>query len=234
VTAAGDTVRVWRGSLVEASFTGYQGPIEGVGADGTDVYVVTNAPVAIVVDAIGDPARRRTFRAGTQAINDVRFDRTRGQLLAASWDQLLYVWDLATGAIVRKLEGSGPLWRARTSPDGSIVIGAGGISPVVWARASGAKITQLEGHSDLVTDGEFLDDRIFVTLASNHTAIVWDIATAQPLMKFDDVDAMGVSDDRRSIALIGATGVRVWSPRAPVPDLGALPALPASPALPAR
>jgi hypothetical protein len=33
------------------------------------------------------------------------------------------------------------------------------------------------------------------------------------------------SDDRRSVALVGATGVRIWSPRAPAPDLDALRAL---------
>jgi hypothetical protein len=42
------------------------------------------------------------------------------------------------------------------------------------------------------------------------------------LTKFHDVDAMVVSGDRRSVALVGATGVRIWSPRAPVPDLDAL------------
>jgi hypothetical protein len=44
-------------------------------------------------------------------------------------------------------------------------------------------------------------------------------------MKLHGVDAMAISEDRSAVALIGATGVRIWSPRAPVPDLDTLRAL---------
>ncbi len=225
VTAADDVVRVWSRGRLEASLDGYTGRVDLVGVDGDDVYATTNDPVTIVVDAIGGPARRRIFRAGNQIIIDVQFDHARGQVIAASLDQSVYIWDEATGALVRKLEGSGPLWRVRTSPDGSIMVGVGGVSPTVWDRTTGAPIRQLEGHPDLVTDGEFIDDQIFVSVAWNHTAFVWDIATARPLMKLHDVEAVEFAPDRRSVALIGPTGVRVWSPRAPTPDHDALRAL---------
>jgi hypothetical protein len=102
------------------------------------------------------------------------------------------------------------------------MVGVGGVSPTVWSRTSGALLRQLEGHSDLVRDGDFIDDQLFVSIAWNHTALVWDVAAARPLMTFHDVDAMVVSDDRRAVALIGAAGVRVWSPRAHAPDPDAL------------
>ena len=73
-----------------------------------------------------------------------------------------------------------------------------------------------------VQDGEFIDDRLFVSTARDHTAIVWDVTTARPLTSFPGVDGMVVSGDRRSVAFISKTGVRIWSPRAPTPDLSAL------------
>jgi WD40 repeat protein len=224
-TAAGGVVRVWSRGRLEASFTGYPGGIQSVGVDGDDVYAATSSPAAIVVDTIGAPARRRISR-GPKAVLDVRFDRQRGQVVAAGLDQFAYIWDAATGLLVRKLEGAGPLWAVRTSPDGAITIGVGSVSPTVWDRASGQRLGQLEGHSDLVRDGEFIDDRIFISLAWNHTALVWDVVTKRPLMAFRDVDAMVVAPDRRSVALVGAKGVRVWSPRSPSPDLDVLRALP--------
>jgi WD40 repeat protein len=145
--------------------------------------------------------------------------------VAASEDQVVYIWDAATGALVRKLEGTGPLWAVRTSPDGAITIGVGGVSPMVWDHASGARLGPLEGHSDLVRDGEFVDDRLFITLAWNHTALVWDVVSRRPLLSFRDVDVMAVAPDRRSVVLVGAKGIRVWSPHAPEPSLGALPTL---------
>jgi WD40 repeat protein len=221
VTAAGGVVRVWNRGRIEASFTGYTGRIERVGNDGDEVYAITDEP-AVVVDAIGAPARRRVFRAGTQTIADVWFDRAYGRVVAASWDQLVYTWDAATGALVHKLEGSGPLGGVRTSPDGSIMIGVGGTSPAIWDRTTGARIGQLEGHSDLVESGEFIDDQLFVSLAGDHTVRVWDVAAARPLTMFRDVEAMVFSEDRRAVALVGTTGVRVWTPRVPAPDLDAL------------
>jgi WD40 repeat protein len=221
-TAAGNVVRVFRGGQLEATFTGYAGRIEHVAIDGDDVLATTEAPAALVVDAIGEPARRRIFRAGTKEVTDVRFDRERGRIAGASLDQFLYVWDAATGALVNKLEGTGPLWGVRTSPDGALAIGVGGVSPTVWDRASGARLHQLEGHSDLVRDGAFLGDRLFLSLAWNRTAIVWDVDSGRALTRFHEVDEIAVSEARGTVALVGATGVRIWTPRTPVPDLDAL------------
>jgi len=222
VTTAGGAVHVWRGGQLEARFTGYPGAILHVGVDGDEIYAVTAEPAAVVLDPIEDPARRKILRGPTNAIYDVRFDRERGQVLAGGSDQFLYVWDRATGALAHKLEATGHLWGVRTSPDGSIVIGVGGISPAVWDRASGARRGQLEGHTALLQQGEFIDDRIFVSTARDHTAIVWDVTTARPLTSFPGVDGMVVSGDRRTVAFIGVTGVCIWSPRTPVPDLSAL------------
>jgi WD40 repeat protein len=226
VTAAGGVVRVWRAGHLDTSFTGYPGFVASVGVDDddddNDVYVITDEPATIVVDAIGGSTPRRTFRAGTKPITDVHFDHALGRVVAASYDQSLYIWDAATGALVHKLEATGPLEAVRTSPDGSIMIGVGGISPTIWDRATGARRDQLDGHSAPVTAGEFLSDQLFVSIALNHVALVWDVAAARPLMTFHDADAMAFSHDRRSVAFVGATGVRVWSPRVPPPDLEVL------------
>jgi hypothetical protein len=73
-----------------------------------------------------------------------------------------------------------------------------------------------------VRDGAFLDDRLFLSLAWNRTAIVWDVDSGRPLTRFHEVDEIAFSEPRRAVALVGVTGVRIWSPGAPVPDLDAL------------
>jgi len=222
VTAVAGAVHVWRGGKLEARFTGYPGEVNAVGIDGDYVYAVTDTPATVVLDAIADPTRRKILRGPTKAITNVHIDHTRGRLLATSKDQFLYVWDRAAGTLAHKLEATGYLWGVQTSPDGSIAIGIGGISPAVWDLDSGARRGQLDGHTALLLQGEFIDDRIFVSTARDHTAIVWDVTTARPLTSFHGVDGMVVSGDRRTVALIGVTGVRIWSPSMPVPDLGAL------------
>lgn len=225
VTAAGGVVRVWRRGRVEASFPGHTGNIYKVGLDGDDVYAITELPSAIAVDALAGTAPRRHYRYGIYSGVDVWFDRAYGRVLAPALDQFVYVWNAATGELERRLEGTGPLTAVRVSPDGKLLIGVGGLSPAIWDRATGARLGQLEGHSDLVKDGDFIDDRIFVSIAGNHTALAWDVEARRPLTTFRDVDAIAFSDDRRSVALVGAAGVRIWTPRAPAPDLDAIRAL---------
>jgi WD40 repeat protein len=221
-TSAGNVVHIWSHGGLEASFTGYQVGVWSVGIDGDDVYAIAGIPAEIVVDAIGDPARRRILRTESQIITDVRFDRAHGRIVAASLDRFLYMWDATTGARIGKLSGAGPLHAVRTSPDGSITIAVGGASPIVWDGATRRQVGELHGHQDLVQDGEFIDNQLFVSVARDHTALVWDVVSRRPLMKLDDVDLLVFSEDRRSIALVGTTGVRIWSPRAPLPDLDAI------------
>jgi WD40 repeat protein len=95
---------------------------------------------------------------------------------------------------------------------------------VVWDRKTGARRGQLAGHVSVVQDGDFIEDELFVSVALDHTAILWDVSTGQPLLRLSDVDHLVVTGDRRSVALVGSAGVRVWSPRAPIPELSALPA----------
>jgi len=142
-TAAGKDLHVWRGGHLEAIFTGYTGAITFVGSDGDEVYALTDKPVTIAVDVVGAAVPRRIFRAGTQELTDLQFDRQRSQIIASSLDQLIYIWDAATGALMHKLEGTGPLWGVRTSPDGALVIDLGGVSPTVWDRTTGASLGQL-------------------------------------------------------------------------------------------
>jgi len=224
-TVAGNIVRVWRHGRLVTSLAGYEGVVWSARVDGDDVYALTDDPFTVVVDAIGDPTRRRIFRGPRDTIADVQLDHRAGRLVAASWDHGLHVWDAATGVHARKLEGTGPMWAGRTSPDGSITIGVGGTSPTVWNLGTGAPIKQLEGQFGLVLDGEFLDDQIFLAHTTNSTVVVWDVVTARVLMALDDVDAMTVADDRRTVAFVGPAGVRIWSPRLPAPDLAALRAL---------
>jgi WD40 repeat protein len=218
VTAADGVVRVWNQGRIEAAFTGYTGPIREVGIDGDDVYVSVDTPAVLVVDALGAPSRRKVYGAGGKTLINVSFDRELGRISAVSWDQNLYIWDISSGALRHKLEGTGPLAGVQTSPDGSIMVGLGGISPAVWNRRTGAQIGRLEGHTDLVRAGAFLSDQLFVSMAGNHTVLVWDVAARRPLVAFHDVEALAFPDDRRNVALIGPTGVRLWSPIAPVPE----------------
>jgi len=189
-----------------------------VGVDADDVYAVTTGPWGVVIDTIGGGAPRRILRGATYEIVDVHIDRRAGRVFGGMTDSHVSVWDLATGVLVSRLDGTGPIWAVRTSPDGAVTIGVGGASPTMWESRTGSRIGTLEGHGQWVRDGAFIDDRIFISRDQDHKALVWDVASARPILTFDDVRSLVVSADRRSVALVGSSGVRVWSPRMPAPN----------------
>ncbi|MCW5809175.1 MAG: WD40 repeat domain-containing protein, partial [Deltaproteobacteria bacterium] len=214
VTGSGGVVRVWRAAdppSVDRELRDYPGSIEKIVVEHGDLAVLTFSDAAVVLDALDREAPRRTFRGGRLALVDFQIDRARGWLFAPSFDQTVWVWDLRTGEVVRKLEASGPLLAARPSPDGALLVGVGGVSPVVWDYRTGVQ-TSFLAHSAVVDHGAFIADRLFVTVAQDRSALLWDVATARPLARVLDVDTIAVAPDRTSVALIGAAGVRVWAP----------------------
>lgn len=86
------------------------------------------------------------------------------------------IWDAATGALVRKLEGhTRPLWDAAFSRDGLRVVTASGDNTArVWSAPAGDPIARLEGHTGLEWSAAFSPDgNRIVTASDDGTARVF-------------------------------------------------------------
>ncbi|MGH8887418.1 MAG: WD40 repeat domain-containing protein, partial [Egibacteraceae bacterium] len=69
-----------------------------------------------------------------------------GQVLSGGADGSVRVWDLATGKLIRALEGhSGPVWAVAAAPDGQVLSGGDDGSVRVWDLATGALRARLVG-----------------------------------------------------------------------------------------
>jgi len=110
-------------------------------------------------------------------------------------DRTVRVWDLRTGAELRRFRPNSGFVRAVAfSPDGQHVL-AGTWNSVdggalhLWRVESGRLERRFYGHSDVVTAAHFSPDGARIVSASwDHTVRVWDTATGLELQRFDSHD----------------------------------------------
>lgn len=157
---------------------------------------------------------------------------TRGgtQLISASDDKVVRVWDLGTGRTVRTIRGeigdgdAGKIYALALSPDGRLLAvggrtGAreGADHPIrLYDLANGEIVGLLNGHRDGVLSLDFSPDgRLLVSGSVDDTAIVWDVASRRGLHRLSghqsDVNAVRFTRDGAEVATAGDDhAVRLW------------------------
>jgi tricorn protease-like protein len=126
---------------------------------------------------------RELGRIGIRYVTNMAFRPDGKMLAAASADEMVYVWDLVTGALQKPLKGHGTSVRSVAfSPDGSVLAsGAGynGFYPFafLWDVNSGSEIRQLKGHTVGVYSLAFTPDgKMLLTGGGDGTIKVWSMS----------------------------------------------------------
>ncbi len=101
-------------------------------------------------------------------------------------DNTIRLWDVATGAEIRRFEGhTDAVWSVAFSPDGTKLASSSGALMTsqdntvrVWDVATGEELMRFEGHTDQVTVVTFSPDGEFVLSGSDDTtARLWNLKT---------------------------------------------------------
>jgi hypothetical protein len=119
----------------------------------------------------------RTCDSQTNSIYQVAFTSDSKHILS-SGDNVIHVWDAATGKEVRRFEGHGDLVQAMAiSPDGRrLVTGSHDRTVRLWDVASGKEIYRFGGHTEMVTCVAFsADGRRAASGSLDRTVRVWGL-----------------------------------------------------------
>ncbi len=163
-------------------------------------------------------------------IRDIAFTRDGRQIVSASVDKVIRVWDVATGKTVRTIRGEaalgdeGSIYALALSPDGKWLAAGGLLSGKpnektairLYDFASGRLVARLKGHKNVVFDLAFSPDGSHLISGSgDFTAIIWDVAAMRPKHRLrghkDDVQAVGFAPDgQRAVTGSYDHDLRLW------------------------
>jgi WD40 repeat protein len=149
------------------------------------------------------PWRRVMQRSG---MNAVAFSPDGRSVLTGSHDGSAYIWDAASGQILREFKGHGDaVSSVAFSPDGcSVLTGSYDGSARFWDAASGQMQQECIGHGDEVSSVAFSPDgRSAITGSWDKTACLWATASGKLQREFighgNSVTSVAFSPDNCSV-----------------------------------
>jgi WD40 repeat protein len=120
----------------------------------------------------------RDFIGHQDVISSLRVSADQQQLLTASWDGSIRLWNIGTGLMTRKfMDHRGAVHVAIFSPDGRYIYSAGADRTIrIWDRTTGKVVRTLEGHKAEVTALLFSpDNKMLISHSVDGSTKFWEL-----------------------------------------------------------
>ena len=182
---------------------------------------------ALILLVSGLPAAQPGARANSlsefvfgysKAVNAVALSATGRQAASGSQDNLLRLWDVPSGLLLRTFDAqTSGINSVAFSPDGHRVLTGGSDNRLrIWDVAAGQAITVMEGHAGEVLSAAFSPNGLLALSGSkDKTLKLWDAGTGQLLKTFEghteDVLAVAFSaDGRLALSASADKTLKLW------------------------
>ena len=221
-TSEDSTVKVWILSSGRCLHS-YCGPVFSInsssfGSDGKHIVSACYCGAFIWEVSKDGPRKRIDLEGHTDNVNTAFFSPNGKQVVTASKDKTIRIYNALTGKCKRILTGhSEEVTFASFSPDGKYVISTSRDKKIrIWNSTSGKCIHIYDGHADDVTSASFvLDKPIIVSASFDWCVRIWELADKQYLNIFQGHDdsvtyASFSPDGKRVVSTSCDKTIRVW------------------------
>lgn len=160
-----------------------------------------------------------TIDAHAGWINAVAFSPDGTWLVSGGDDEMIRVWDAATGKRVREWRGHADgVTSIALRPDGRQIVSGGWDNTLkVWDVRTGRRLRTFEGHEEQVTSVAYSrDGKWLVSGSGDDTLTVWDAADGRDVMTLSheneyDVTSVAFSPDgERIVSADGENQLKLW------------------------
>jgi len=185
--------------------------------DGTRIATASEDKTAKIWDA-RTGRELHTLVGHTDAVSRVAFSPDGSRMATTSNDHTARVWDTATGQLVMTLAGhTGWVYRVAYSPDGALLAtGSADGTAKLWDASTGNEVLSLSPHPGDVFSVAFSPDGQRLAAGTRARVIVWDLASATPVLSLPIRDAGQAravafsADGRRLAAAPNDSVATVW------------------------
>lgn len=155
-------------------------------------------------------------------IEQAQFSPNGQQIVSASWDRTIRIWDSSTGSLLTTFPHSDAVTSAHYSPDGQrlAITSLDGTAQVLDAKTGAVRVI-MAGHRGAVLDANFSPDgQVLATAGADGTARLWDVNTgtekaycvcSKPQRNLIQSSAL-FSPDGHYVATVNGNGkLRLWT-----------------------
>jgi|GEM_PF-988332 len=175
-------------------------------------------PISERASAAIDPTLA-LFLGYSKAINVVAISPNGRQAVTGGQDNLVRLWDLPTGLLLRTLDAQAiRIYALAFSPDGQFILAAGADATLrLFAVKTGELVTTMEGHaSDVLSVAIAPDGRRALSASKDKTLKLWDLETGQLAQTLEghssDVTAVVFAPDGgRALSASADKTLKLWN-----------------------
>jgi WD40 repeat protein len=172
----------------------------------------------------------KTLSEHTSLVTSITFSPVGRVLISGSMDEIIKIWSVREGKLIRRIEHPDAVGSIAISPDGTLIASINSVTKLadntiqLWSLNTGKNLRTFKGHSDIVESIAFSPcGTLLVSGSGDKTVRIWSVADGSELAVLNGhsskISSVAFSPDGKSIASGSHDKtIKIWSSEKPLEE----------------